>query len=247
MRAGPVAGPRSRCSLLARGLARAGVIPIARLSRVVLEKGMLRAGSGARRHPPRAFRVVPSSLGLPLTARCGVVYLYAVVVNIYSDSPGEAGRRRREILALVGQGGVRSQEELQRRLRRRGIAVAQPTLSRDLRTLGLAKTPTGYVTTPGGAYVPAEVRGGALDRAVGEFVLSVRAAASLVVVRTPPAGAHPLARALDEADLAEVVGTIAGDDTVFVATTGPAAARLVERRLRAPLAGARGERGRARA
>ena len=151
-----------------------------------------------------------------------------------SDSGG-AGRRRREILALVGRGGVRSQEELQRRLRRRGIAVAQPTLSRDLKTLGLAKTPTGYVTSPAGAFVPAETRRSALDRAVGEFVLSVRAAASLVVIRTPPAGAHPLARALDEADLPEVVGTIAGDDTVFVAATGPATARLLERRLRAPL------------
>ena len=66
-------------------------------------------------------------------------------------------------------------------------------------------------------------------------MLSVRAASSLVVIRTPPAGAHPLARALDEADLPEVVGTIAGDDTVFVAASGPAAARLLERRLRAPL------------
>ena len=159
--------------------------------------------------------------------------------NIYSPGGREAGRRRREILALVGRGGVRSQEDLQRRLRRRGIAVAQPTLSRDLKALGLAKTPTGYVTAPAGAGAPAEARTGTLDRLVDEFVLSVRAAASLVVVRTPPAGAHPLARALDEAELPEVVGTIAGDDTVFVATTGPAAARLVERRLRAPLAAAR--------
>ncbi len=167
--------------------------------------------------------------------------------NIHAYEGGEAGRRRREILALVGGGGVRSQEDLQRRLRRRGIAVAQPTLSRDLKTLGLAKTPTGYVPTPAGAFVPAETRTAALDRAVDEFVLSVRAAASLVVVRTPPAGAHPLARALDEAALPEVVGTIAGDDTVFVATPGPAAARLVERRLRAPLISARGAGGRARA
>ena len=159
--------------------------------------------------------------------------------HIYSSEGGEAGRRRREILGLVGRGGVRSQEDLQRRLRRRGIAVAQPTLSRDLKALGLAKTPSGYVAGPVGAFVPAAARAGALDRAVDEFVLSVRAAASLVVVRTPPAGAHPLARALDEADLPEVVGTIAGDDTVFVATTGPAAAQLVERRLRAPLTAAR--------
>jgi transcriptional regulator of arginine metabolism len=153
----------------------------------------------------------------------------------FASDSGGAGRRRREILALVGRGGVRSQEELQRRLRRRGIAVAQPTLSRDLKTLGLAKTPTGYVTSPAGAFVPAETRRSALDRAVGEFVLSVRAAASLVVIRTPPAGAHPLARALDEADLPEVVGTIAGDDTVFVAATGASTARLLERRLRVPL------------
>ncbi|MGH7367578.1 MAG: arginine repressor, partial [Candidatus Rokuibacteriota bacterium] len=155
--------------------------------------------------------------------------------NINANS-GDGARRRREILAVVGGGGVRSQEELGRRLRRRGIAVAQPTLSRDLKALGLAKTPAGYVAPGAAVLVPAETRRGALERAVGEFVLSVQAAASLVVVRTPPAGAHPLARALDEAELAEVVGTIAGDDTVFVATTGPAAARLVERRLRAPLA-----------
>lgn len=140
---------------------------------------------------------------------------------------------------MVGEGGVRSQEELQRRLRRRGIAVAQPTLSRDLKALGLAKTPTGYVAPAAGAFTPAEARQGALERSIGEFVLSVRAAGSLVVVRTPPAGAHPLARALDEAGLPDVVGTIAGDDTVFVATPGPSAALRFERRLRAPLAPAR--------
>lgn len=157
------------------------------------------------------------------------------MTNIYV-SGGEGGRRRQAILAVVGEGGVRSQEDLQRRLRRRGILVAQPTLSRDLKALGLAKTPTGYVAAPAAAFVPVEARQGTLDRAVGEYVLSVRAAASLVVVRTPPAGAHPLARALDEAALPDVVGTIAGDDTVFVATPGPSAALRVERRLRAPLA-----------
>jgi transcriptional regulator of arginine metabolism len=162
------------------------------------------------------------------------------MANIYVSGGG--GRRRQAILAAVGEGGVRSQEDLQRRLRRRGILVAQPTLSRDLKVLGLAKTPTGYVATLGPAFVPAETRQGTLDRALAEFVLSVRAAASLVVVRTPPAGAHPLARALDEAALPDVVGTIAGDDTVFVATPGPSAALRLERRLRAPLAPARAGR-----
>jgi transcriptional regulator of arginine metabolism len=136
----------------------------------------------------------------------------------------------------VERGGVRSQEDLQRRLRRQGIVVAQPTLSRDLRALGLAKTAVGYVAAAPPAPAPAEAREGLLDRAMSVFVLSVRAAGSLVVVRTPPAGAHPLARALDEALLPDVVGTIAGDDTVFVATPGPSAALRLERRLRAPLA-----------
>ncbi len=146
-------------------------------------------------------------------------------------------RRRHEILRVVREGAVRSQEEIQRRLRRRGIAVAQPTLSRDLKALGLAKTPAGYVTPGGVAFVPAHMRHQVLDRLLGESVLSVQAAASLVVIRTPPAGAHPLARALDEADHGPVVGTVAGDDTVFVATPGAAAARRLERRLRAALPG----------
>jgi transcriptional regulator of arginine metabolism len=102
------------------------------------------------------------------------------------------------------------------------------------------------VTPAAGVFVPVEARQDALERAVGEFVRSVRAAASLVVVRTPPAGAHPLARALDEALLPDVVGTIAGDDTVFVATPSPSAALRLERRLRSPAAPARvSGRGRA--
>lgn len=144
-------------------------------------------------------------------------------------------RRRNEILALVREGAVHSQEELQRQLRRRGVVVAQPTLSRDLRALGLAKSAAGYVAPPAGVFVPADARHAALDRTLREFTLEVRAAASLVVLRTPPAGAHPLARALDEADLGEVMGTIAGDDTVFVATPGPSAALRLERRFRAAL------------
>ncbi len=154
--------------------------------------------------------------------------------NIHTSRSGRL-KRRNEILALVREGSVRSQEELQRQLRRRGVLVAQATLSRDLKALGLAKTAAGYVAPPAGVFVPAETRHAALDRALREFALEVRAAASLVVLRTPAAGAHPLARALDEANLREVVGTIAGDDTVFVAAPGPSAAVRLERRLRAAL------------
>src|SRR5262245_6953762 len=150
--------------------------------------------------------------------------------------PGGAMRRRTEILRLVQDGAVRSQEELRALLRRRGFPVAQPTLSRDLRELGLHRTPTGYAAPPEpAAFVPADRRSGALDRVLGQMVLAVQVAAALVVVKTPPAGAHPVARAIDDTGLEDVAGTIAGDDTVFVATPDPAAARRVERRLRLPL------------
>jgi len=153
-----------------------------------------------------------------------------------NSHPGGALRRRTEILRLVRGGPVRSQEELQALLRRRGFAVAQPTLSRDVRQLGLARTPTGYAApTDPSPFVPHDQRADALDQRLRLSVLAVKAAGTLVIVRTPPAGADPIARAIDEAGLPDVAGTIAGDDTVFVATSGTAAARRLERRLRRPL------------
>ena len=154
-----------------------------------------------------------------------------------NSDPGGALRRRTEILRLVRGRPVRSQEELQALLRRRGFAVAQPTLSRDVRHLGLARTPTGYAAPSNPSlFVPGQQRAEALDQRLRLSVLSVHAAATLVILRTPPAGADPIARAIDEAGLPDVAGTIAGDDTVFVATPGIAAARRLERRLRRPLA-----------
>ncbi len=155
-----------------------------------------------------------------------------------NEHPDRRGVRRHEtILALVRTGAVRSQGQLQRLLRRRGLAVAQPTLSRDLRDLGLAKTPRGYVAPEGmvgryGATARGETR---LRRALRGFALSAQAAGSLVVVKTPPAAASPLARALDEAGLPDAMGAIAGDDTIFIATRGDRAARALARRLTAAL------------
>jgi len=156
-------------------------------------------------------------------------------------------RRRAAILELVREHAVRSQEELQQLLRRRGFTVAQPTLSRDLKDLGLARTPTGYAASaPPSSFVPGARREAALDRALAHSALVAQAAGTLVVVKTPPGEAHPVARAVDESGLPVVVGTIAGDDTVFIATPSPAAARKVERRLRVPLSAIRQTR-RARA
>jgi transcriptional regulator of arginine metabolism len=156
-------------------------------------------------------------------------------MNEHTDRRGL--RRHETILALVRSSVVRSQGQLQRLLRRRGLAVTQPTLSRDLRDLGLAKTPRGYVAPEGapGRFSPPPRRDMRLGRALRGFALSVRPAASLVVVKTPPAGAPPLARALDEAGLPEAIGAIAGDDTIFLATRDERTARALARRLAASL------------
>jgi transcriptional regulator of arginine metabolism len=146
-----------------------------------------------------------------------------------------SARRRDAIRQLVRSRPVRSQLELQQLLEQRGFAVAQPTLSRDVRELGLAKTPRGYVTPEAMApdFVPAAGRQAELHRALRTLALSVQPAGTLVVLRTPPAAAHSMARAIDEAGLPQVVGTVAGDDTVFVATPSDRAARAVARRLAA--------------
>jgi transcriptional regulator of arginine metabolism len=147
-----------------------------------------------------------------------------------NNPSGAAARRHHAILQLVRDARVRSQGELARLLRQRGFAVAQPTLSRDLRELGLAKTPAGYVAPELPAGDPA-ARQTRLGRALRGAVLSIQPAGALVVIRTPPAAAQPVARALDEAPPAGVVGTVAGDDTVFVATPSDQAARGLARRL----------------
>lgn len=146
-------------------------------------------------------------------------------------------RRRDAIVRVVREEAVRSQEELQRLLAEKGFEATQPTLSRDVRELGLVKTPRGYALPgapdPG---IDAERRAERLGRVLAESVLSVRVAGSLVVLKTPPAGAHPVARVVDEAGLPEAVGTIAGDDTVFVAASDADSARALAARLSTPTA-----------
>ncbi len=157
-------------------------------------------------------------------------------------------KRRDEILKVIRDGAVHSQEELQHRLQRRGIDVAQPTLSRDLKDLGLAKSAAGYVVP--GAEASAsdgEVRARReerLERALREWVLDVAAAGNLVVLKTPPAAAHPVARALDEASLEGAVGSIAGDDTIFLAAASDAVAQRLARRLASGLLPGRPRRAR---
>jgi len=154
-------------------------------------------------------------------------------VNTHAGA--SALRRRDEILTLIREETIHSQEELQQRLASRGFVVAQPTLSRDLRELGLAKSPRGYVAPGAGGAFPdgggREQRESGMERAFRTFVQRVATAHTLVIVRTPPAAAHAVGLAIDRAELPEVVGSIAGDDTVFLATESPEIAGRLAARL----------------
>jgi transcriptional regulator of arginine metabolism len=105
---------------------------------------------------------------------------------------------------------------LRRKLARRGIQVTQATVSRDIEELGLVKTRSGY-RLPDAAEPPAPVQP-TLQVILKEFLRDARQASNLVLLKTHPGNAHSVAAALDAQDWPEVVGTVAGDDTVFVAT-----------------------------
>jgi transcriptional regulator of arginine metabolism len=136
---------------------------------------------------------------------------------------------------------IRSQTELGRRLAAEGFEVTQATLSRDLEEIGAVKVRRNGVGT---VYaVPAEAPGpvlralvdepdGRISRLAADLLVSVEASANLAVARTPPGGAHLLASAIDRAELPDVLGTVAGDDTVLVVTRDPAGGAAFADRLR---------------
>jgi transcriptional regulator of arginine metabolism len=138
-----------------------------------------------------------------------------------------AGRQSR-IVTILSSAPVHSQTELAALLADEGIEVTQATLSRDLEELGAVKL--RGADGGGGVYVVPEdgspvrgVSGGTerVARLLGELLVSTDASANLAVLRTPPGAAHYLASAIDRAALPEVVGTIAGDDTILVIAREP--------------------------
>ena len=136
--------------------------------------------------------------------------------------------RHQAILELLARGPIPSQEELARRLLRRGLEAGQATLSRDIRELGLVKTAAGYVQP--GREAPAEPELPPVSRLVREFVTSVRAAENLLVTKTSVGSAQPVAAALDGENWPEAIGTIAGDDTILIVCQDRrAAGRLADR------------------
>ena len=132
--------------------------------------------------------------------------------------------RREAILSILGGGVVRRQTELTQLLKRRGFAVTQSSVSRDLRELGVLKASGRYLAPP----VETSHANGKFGP-LAQFVRSARPAGpSLTVVRTTTGAAQSVAVALDKAQWPEVVGTISGDDTIFIATPdGRAQQRLL--------------------
>jgi transcriptional regulator of arginine metabolism len=141
--------------------------------------------------------------------------------------------RQGQILKLITGEAISSQDELRRRLAHIKLRVTQATLSRDIAELKLVKTADGYKSLAPASEDSAPQP--ALARAVREYLLDVRPADNLLVLKTPPGGAQPLAAALDSERLGEVAGTIAGDDTVLIITPSRAARTIVQQRLEAML------------
>jgi transcriptional regulator of arginine metabolism len=142
--------------------------------------------------------------------------------------------RQRTILDLVQQRPVTSQEDLKHALSRVGVKVGQATLSRDLRELGLVKTVHGYSVSA--AVPPAEPALPPMSRLAREFVLDVRPAQNLLVIKTTVGSAQPVAASLDGEEWSEIVGSVAGDDTILIVCADKKTASKLAARIRGMLA-----------
>jgi len=143
------------------------------------------------------------------------------MLHIYAMT--SKARRRQLLLDILSQQSLANQERLAHLLAQRGVEVTQATLSRDLRDLNVFKGPSGYVL---GQNAPeAALHNQQLETSFKLFMINAQPAGSLVVMRTRPGHASPLASELDRVGMPGVVGTIAGDDTIFIATVSPARAK----------------------
>ena len=148
--------------------------------------------------------------------------------------------RHQRITELLERQAVRSQPELGQLLARDGVEVTQATLSRDLDELGAVKlrgsdgAPASYVLPPENAPLrPAQSAPARLTRLLADLLTHAEGSANLAVLRTPPGAAQFLASALDKVGLPDVLGTIAGDDTVLCISREPDGGPALADRLRA--------------
>lgn len=145
-----------------------------------------------------------------------------------------ANKRERHdtILEIINARVVSSQEDLRKLLLQRGWDVTQATLSRDLRELRLARVPTPegarYAITDG----TIEESRAALDTLLPQLFLRIEGVSEMLVLRTVPGGAQPIAAALDGEAWSDILGTVGGDDTILIICRSVAARDRVMRRLR---------------
>ena len=161
-----------------------------------------------------------------------------MVMNKYAAatrSPRPVPKTHRQDLlrSFVRDSSPKSQSELMRRLKSSGVRVTQSTLSRDLRDLGFVKSAAGYRETDNGNGESAQPgRMESMDRMMRSYLTNVSRAGNLLVLKASPGLAHALGVAIDKASIPEVIGTVAGDDTLFAAAPDPRSARALELRFR---------------
>ena len=122
--------------------------------------------------------------------------------------------RQGQILKMIRAQKIHTQEDLAQALAAIGVEATQVTLSRDMRELGLVKTPEGYKELD----ATSEKNAPDLATLVSEFLQDVRLAQNLIVIKTTPGGANSIAVALDQINWPQIVGTVAGDDTILIVT-----------------------------
>ncbi|HEV3233229.1 MAG TPA: arginine repressor [Candidatus Dormibacteraeota bacterium] len=140
---------------------------------------------------------------------------------------GDKQHRQKAILELVRSRPIHTQDELVEALRELDHSVTQATVSRDIRELGLSREPS----PSGSRYAIRSGLNVRLPQVLRDFVSAVDGVQFMAVVHTPPGTANLVAFAIDQSGWPEVLGTVAGDDTVLVVTTGEAERQLVEDRL----------------
>jgi transcriptional regulator of arginine metabolism len=140
-------------------------------------------------------------------------------------------QRHKAILDLVRGGEIASQEDLILGLKSRQIEVSQSTLSRDIQELRLAKAGGVYAVVEGEAPARPQVDE-SWRRIIREFLVDVAVAQNIVVVKTGPGHASTVSQALDETGWPEAIGTIAGENTVFIAVRSERDGKKLERRIR---------------
>ncbi|HHV42423.1 MAG TPA: arginine repressor [Clostridiaceae bacterium] len=141
-------------------------------------------------------------------------------------------QRQSRILQIIRERSIETQEELVDVLRKTGMEVTQATISRDIKELGIVKVSTGEGSQK---YVPmdrsGEVASGRLMKVFSEAVIMIEVAVNFVIIKTLPGMAQAAASALDSMHLADLLGSLAGDDTVFLATASTDDAKNLRAKL----------------